>query len=576
MTLSSTAKTPSHPTQTQNATKALKLPRHIPLELEWSLQTLADQARAMGVVIQAGRGTGKSRLIGRVLAWQDAVRGYPTILLDPTGGSLGNFLDKVLKLLKKQGNQAAEFEKRLVYLDVSGKSGYTLGFPLYYRLGQESLHSLSQRFADAVIITNPQLQAASIEGANRIRKLATYTGMILFALGCQITEAHSLLTEPEKWKPLFGKAIRAYPEVKEAIAFFESEYMSLGERERLARLDAFTGKTMVFNLDPASKAMFGAPQAFSWAEVETQRKIVLLDFSKELDLDKRRFKMFWIFSSLVEYIKQRGIGKSLTPIALYVDELTAMLNLDSVSGGEAFATYLDELINIHSRNSNLWFTVAFQQWFQLPEKLRQTLLKSGGSLLLGAGADLGAAKEIAEMVWEYDPFLTKKVEPILMQFQGNLFEAGERTIEYSIEEQLQLHAQKLLRLNRFQFLARLPRREGEMNAPLQHLTIENLDRGQWVREEQVAQAYQLLARHTGQAVEALTKEIDLRRKHLLQSAPTPPQKAATIKEYGGRNNPRPLSIQPVTQPQLEAAPQPERNPTFADPPFEDDPDEESY
>ena len=40
---------------------------------------LPDKARSMGIYIGAGRGSGKSRLLGRVLVWQDLMKGVPQI-----------------------------------------------------------------------------------------------------------------------------------------------------------------------------------------------------------------------------------------------------------------------------------------------------------------------------------------------------------------------------------------------------------------------------------------------------------------------------------------------------------------
>jgi hypothetical protein len=50
----------------------------------------------MGIYLPAGRGTGKSRLLGRKIAIQDFLAGFPQVIFDPVGATIDNFLDKVL------------------------------------------------------------------------------------------------------------------------------------------------------------------------------------------------------------------------------------------------------------------------------------------------------------------------------------------------------------------------------------------------------------------------------------------------------------------------------------------------
>ncbi len=52
---------------------------------------LYDAGRLMGLLVLATRGTGKSTLLGRIVALQDFLRGVPLVILDPLGGTIDYF-----------------------------------------------------------------------------------------------------------------------------------------------------------------------------------------------------------------------------------------------------------------------------------------------------------------------------------------------------------------------------------------------------------------------------------------------------------------------------------------------------
>ena len=162
----------------------------------------------MGIHIQAGKGSGKSRLMGRIIAWLDFVRGYPLIIFDPHGPTIDNFLDKIIRLPHHLREQAWP---RVLYVDMSGRDGHIIPFPVYYRLGSESLYEISQRFLDVVRKIDPNLQTASIEGWNPLWRTGTHIGMALAALGLQITEADSMLRNPLAWKGRLHQGLTLYP-----------------------------------------------------------------------------------------------------------------------------------------------------------------------------------------------------------------------------------------------------------------------------------------------------------------------------------------------------------------------------
>src|SRR4051794_17933792 len=60
------------------------------------LGTVSDSTRSMGIHLVGGKGSGKSRLMGRVIAKQDVIRRIPLVLLDPYGSTVDYLLDALL------------------------------------------------------------------------------------------------------------------------------------------------------------------------------------------------------------------------------------------------------------------------------------------------------------------------------------------------------------------------------------------------------------------------------------------------------------------------------------------------
>src|SRR3954466_10271984 len=61
---------------------------------------LPDTARGMGIFMAATRGTGKSTVLGKHIAFSDFHRPtlkacVPVVIIDPVGGTIDNFLDKI-------------------------------------------------------------------------------------------------------------------------------------------------------------------------------------------------------------------------------------------------------------------------------------------------------------------------------------------------------------------------------------------------------------------------------------------------------------------------------------------------
>jgi hypothetical protein len=164
----------------------------------------------MGIYLLAGRGTGKSRMLGRKIAMQDFHAGFPQVIFDPIGATIDNFLDKVTWFLHDHPQLRPDpVWERIVYVDMSGNVGAITPFPLYYRLGTErSLLEIAERYLQTIIKSNPDLFHAQVLGWPPLRRIGVYTAMVLAALGYQITEAENLLRHPEQWESHFNQAPR--------------------------------------------------------------------------------------------------------------------------------------------------------------------------------------------------------------------------------------------------------------------------------------------------------------------------------------------------------------------------------
>jgi hypothetical protein len=490
----------------------------VPAELARRLLFLPDRSRSMGIHVMAGKGSGKSRLLGRMIVWQDFIRRVPLVVLDPHGPTIDNFLDQLTRL-------PAAYQERLwprvLYVDLAGGDGFVVPFPLHYSLGGESLYQVSQRYLDVVRKSDPYLQTASVEGFNALWRIGTYAGMILAALGYQITEAEHLVSHPEAWSDRFQQVLHSHPEVAPAVRFFRDQYGEWKEEARARRSDSFLTKVALFTMDPTMRAMFGADKpGIDWQRVLTDRLAVLLDFRREFDLERRRFKMLWTFGYLLDFVKHRGAGRHL-PISLVIDELTSLLGVRTMNES-VIATELDELINVIARNYSLWLTIAHQELFQMDEHSRKALMGMG-TQILGVTSDPEAALYLARQFFRYDPHLVRKTEPVYMGHErGEPKVIDYRTIEFTVEEQAILNSHLFQDQRRFHFLVRPAPAEGDITGPLVPVTLEHFDSDRYVNEELVAQARKILMRKHGRQVTDVLGEIQqrLQRPPLIRSRPS--------------------------------------------------------
>lgn len=483
---------------------------------------LPEAGRSMGIHVMAGKGSGKSRLLGRVLGWQDFINKRPLVIFDPQGGTIDNFLDKLLRLKKAAQQELAE---RIVYVDMRANGEYVVPFPLYYRNGDEDLFDVAQRYLLAVAKLDPDLKRNPRLGLNAVLTIGRYVGMVLAALGCQITEAEDLLNHTQAWLPRLEQLGTDQPATREAVSFFADEYLGMRPQEKAFLTDSFVTKIIPFRLDQSSRAMFGASApGINWQDVVERKLAVLLDFRREQsDHERIRFKNLWVFTTLVDFLKSRGFAGREQPVSLIVDELTYLLSLDP-RHTQLLAADFDDLINRVARNYGVWLTLCHQELYQVPEDIQKHLMTMG-TQVLGKTTEYETALYLAERFYPYDPLRIKKTEPIYMSSMGVERVIDERTVEFTIQEQQQLNSQIFLRLPPFHFLLAASKREGAVGTRLQHVSIERFDRGLFPDHTIISQARDILTKRVGRHIDELTAEVDAR----ISSTLSIHNKAATIR-----------------------------------------------
>jgi len=248
------------------------------------------------------------------------------------------------------------------------------------------------------------------------------------------------------------------------------------------------------------RAIFGASQpGVNWQTVISDGLAVLLDFRQDFDVERRRFKMIWTFNYFLDFVKRRGAGRH-TPISLMIDELSSLFSVDTLNG-ELFGKDLDELINVIARNYRIWLTIAHQEQFQLTERIQKALMTLG-TQIIGITSDWEASLTSAKQFFRYDPYWVKKYEPIGAQ--------GYRSVEFTVEEQIQMASHKFTDLGRFQFLVRPALKEGSVMGCMLPISIYGFDHGLYPLQDQILRARELLTKRSGKSVNEILVEIDNR------------------------------------------------------------------
>jgi hypothetical protein len=493
---------------------------NLPAKDTWlqAARTLPPEARVMGLYLLGASRTGKSRMLGRVISWQDFMDEIGQVIFDPRGVTISNFLDKLLRFLQYvPEDQHASYWRRIRYVEVSGKGGHITGLPLYYRLhSEETLAEISERYLQLILRSSPHLADAQYFGWPPLHRFGLNAGIICASLGRQVTDIENLISHPEQWLSRFAEAEARYPEAKAACDFFRNEYLQMRPANRERLTNAFRDKIVQFSADPLLSIQFGAKiPGIDWEEVDAEGLTLILDFSRKTNTELRRFKMLWLFDYFFSWLKTRG--RRSYPMSLLFDEFASMTHKE-FSGENPFAVEMAEFIQEYLRNSNIWLTVAHQSIEQLDDQLRSTVF-SLGTYLFGR-APVPEARILAEVLFKRDPYLVKHWRKVWMNggsLRGLPLEPF--VVDYepefmSLEDQLETAANLIAELGSFRFLCRPALREDEVSQSVIPITIEHLDRDEetggyhFPNPQRIWEVCSLLAAQSGIPVASMLKEVE--------------------------------------------------------------------
>lgn len=496
----------------------LRLPPALPPVDAARLTPLLNCARNLGIGVSGTRGIGKTQLL-RLIAWRDVLAGTPTILIDPVGSTI----DGILSLIPyyRPADQAALWA-RIRYVDLTPTT-HAVALPILAPLGigRETVFDIAQRFPAALARLDPKLKEASQEGFNVLWEAASHGCAILVALGWQMSELPSLLREPEAWRGAFAEALRRCPDVADSVAFFERDYLPLKPEQRRTKTKSLLTKLTLF-ADPPTKAQFCASRSgLDWEALRSERQLWLLDLRFEPPGELRQFKLLWVLLLLIDYVKRWGAahgGERGQPLSVIIDEVTALF-AEGGASSRLLVADLDGLINRLSRNYNIYVTMSYQELFQLPSGLRQTLL-SLGTQFFGRMTDWETMEFVAKRYTDFNPDFEKSREPILRTWEGRVYPIGERVETYSRIEQRSLTQDRLTRLPTFCYLASVTTKEGEPPRPLQEFSIAPYAMRRFPPADRLTAIRETLARRDGEPVAAILREIAGRGPRV-QSVPAP-------------------------------------------------------
>jgi hypothetical protein len=324
-------------------------------------RAINNSSRNMGTYVLGGRGTGKSYDLALVFAWSDYLAHRPQAIFDPLGTTSRYFLYKLVRILSYLPKaEHAKVWERVVYCDMSGRCGFTCGFPVYYRQDQETLQEMSERLLTVIELSSPGLVANVPLTWPAARRLGLHAGTILAALGFQPTELEDLLFNTLEWADRFEEALRRFPEDAEpAVSYFRNQYLPLSQSEKSRLRSPLLDHVFRLTSDRHLRAIFCAASdaGIKWSEVAEKGQTVLLDFSRIGNPATKRFAMLWTFLSLYEFIKRRE--RNSPPFGVIIDEF-ASLTQKVAAGTNPLATLLDEFIQQYMRHANIFLTITHQ------------------------------------------------------------------------------------------------------------------------------------------------------------------------------------------------------------------------
>ena len=443
------------------STPELRCTSIIPPALAAKLTPVLRRAHNLGTGISGTRGIGKSQLLKSLVWLNFTYRETPGIVLDPVGATIDGLLGQIPYFHPEEQRRLWQ---RIRYVNCS-PTEHAVPMPLYYRtgVGRETLFSMAQRLSDSFIKLDPKLRDASVLGANALIELATHLGRILIALDYQPSEIEPLLADIPAWSGKFQEAVSRHPEVADSVTFVTEQFAALTPAGQRERSRALTNK-LFFLAEPATKAQFCASTpGLDWQALMHERQLWLIDLRHEHDWEVRRFKLLLLWQAITDFARRWGAahaGDRTSPLAVTIDEVSFMFSR-SAGSRSPLVDELDSIINQYSRNVNLELTIAWQELYQLPPGLKETLL-SLGTQFYGRMTDTDSMREVADRLTVHDPRL------------GSWIVANGRDHELGFAELRETNRRRLAALPKYTYLVSRTAREGDPPRPLETFSIAPL------------------------------------------------------------------------------------------------------
>ncbi len=476
---------------------------------------IPDSSRGMGIRVVAGKGSGKSRLIGRTLVFQDFIRRVPTLVIDPTQSLINNVLDKILRLPPHVQKVAY---KRIRYINLAGEVDTkgvmrVVPFPLLYKA--RSPYDAAQRFPDVMERIDPALRSAPMLGIEALRNIATDAGSVLYAMGWQYSEAEAIIKHAPDYRALIMRAQEREPGIRPSAEYLLDEFPKLKPQEQEMKTSSFFARTNRFSRDQVSRAIYCAKEpAFSWDELLEKKLLVLIDVSK-VPTAQRKFAMQWVYQSFTDWVRIESGLERTQPISLVIDELTEMLG-NPADNSDPMAEALRQLVDVIARNHKIWVTVLHQEENQVSQQV-QMRLNGIGNQIIGVTSDPDAARKVASRFTPYDPDWERRREAVWGSEQirdswGDVtgtdhFVLDERRVDYTIQEQQEINSRAFLELPAFTFKIGISHREGSLPSALSDLSTATIDAGEFPQTAPLIHVRKALMERNGIPVQEVLREI---------------------------------------------------------------------
>jgi hypothetical protein len=450
----------------------------VPTLLEPDVLTLADSALSHGALLLGAAGTGKTTSQA-LLALQLLRRGFPQVILDPTGTLSTAFIFLLLRFLR--GIPAADrsaYWKKLRYIDLGNPTVVT-SFPIYQKTGSETLREVAERFIETLRLLHPGLDNQASVTFPRLRRVGVNAGMVLAALGFQLTEAEDLLVNTLAWEKSgkFQEAINQNPQSAPAVSYFREQYLPLSRSAKTQLISPFLDHVFTLSYDPKLQALFSAntPGLNCEESLEERGETVILDCKNITDPVARTFTLLWILQYLLAHIKTRG--RRTTHLGLLIDEF-ADLTTQVTDGINPLVPLLDMLIQRYCRNNQIFLCLAFQSINQIDPQLQNTVF-SLGTLVVGR-TTIPEARILADQLFRKDPWRVKRLHNVWgrdVDYRTRLsshYVIEQEPVYMSLPDQQEEAAFRIADLSRFRFLCRPALREGDISHTVFSLNIDRV------------------------------------------------------------------------------------------------------